>query len=191
MDARDVKQLDTGSLKALAHPLRMRLLGLLRRYGPATASALGRRLGESSGSTSYHLRTLARHGFVEEDTTRGNGRDRWWRSLHRSTHWDATQFDDDPGGREAVAVFGRMRLEGHAALVRTWLETRMDWPDAWREAAGEDDYVLRLDADRLAALSAELRATVERFAAETPGPGAERVSVVLYAIPERTPEGER
>ncbi len=190
MDAGDAKRLDTGSLKALAHPLRMRLLGMLRKDGPATASGLGRRLGESSGATSYHLRQLARHGFVEEDASRGDGRDRWWRSAHRTSSWDATQFDDDPGAREALDVFGRLRLASQSALIETWLTTRRDWPVAWREAAGEDDYLLHLDADRLAALTAELRATVERYATEDPGPHAERVAVLLYALPERSGEPE-
>ena len=190
-DPPQAKRLDAESLKAIAHPLRMRLLGLLRRYGADTATGLGRRVGESSGTTSYHLRRLARHGFVEEDAGRGNGRDRWWRAVHRSTVWDATQFDADPGAAEALDVFGHVRLESQSTLVRTWLETRREWPAAWREAAGEDDYVLHLDAEQLAALAADLRATVERYVATPPGPGAERVSVVLYAIPERTPEGER
>jgi DNA-binding transcriptional ArsR family regulator len=189
-DPPQAKRLDSESLKALAHPLRMRLLGLLRRYGADTATGLGRRVGESSGTTSYHLRRLARHGFVEEDAGRGNGRDRWWRAVHRSTVWDATQFDADPGAAEALDVFGHVRLESQSTLVRTWLETRREWPAAWREAAGEDDYVVHLDAEQLAALAADLRATVERYVATPPAPAAERVSVVLYAIPERTPEGE-
>src|SRR4051794_33088457 len=98
--ADEPKRLDAASLKALAHPLRLRLLRALRAHGPATSSGLGRRLGESSGATSYHLRQLARHGFVEEDTARGNGRDRWWRSVHRMTTWEVTDFDDDPAAVE-------------------------------------------------------------------------------------------
>src|SRR4030095_2278376 len=78
-----VKVLDGDALKALAHPLRMRLLAGLRYHGRATATMLGERLGESSGSTSYHLRVLAEHGFIEEVPGhaggRGRGRERWWR----------------------------------------------------------------------------------------------------------------
>src|SRR5215210_6660195 len=109
MDPAPPKRLDAGSLKALAHPLRMRLLGALRTHGPDTASGLARRLGESSGATSYHVRRLAAHGFVEEDAGRGNGRDRWWRALHPSTTWEPSAFDDDPGAREALDVLGRHR----------------------------------------------------------------------------------
>src|SRR5437763_14688176 len=65
-------------LRALAHPLRLQLLQVLQAEGPATASQLGRRLGESSGATSYHLRALHRAGMVEEAEQR-NGRERWWK----------------------------------------------------------------------------------------------------------------
>ncbi|NKX49622.1 helix-turn-helix transcriptional regulator [Arthrobacter deserti] len=70
--------LDVAALKALAHPLRIRLLEMLSRYGAQTASSLAGRLGESSGSTSYHLRQLARHQLVREVEGRGTARERWW-----------------------------------------------------------------------------------------------------------------
>src|SRR6478609_4808175 len=66
------------ALKGLAHPLRLKLLAELNARGSATASQLGTALGESSGSTSYHLRQLHRHGFVEEDVEQGTGRERVW-----------------------------------------------------------------------------------------------------------------
>ena len=55
---------DPTALKALSHPVRLRMLGLLRADGPATASSLALRLGLNSGATSYHLRQLHQHGFV-------------------------------------------------------------------------------------------------------------------------------
>ncbi|WP_245673864.1 MULTISPECIES: winged helix-turn-helix domain-containing protein [Actinoplanes] len=67
------------TLRGLAHPLRVQILGILREQGASTATRLAGRLGESSGSTSYHLRKLAGYGFVEEDAGRNTGRERWWR----------------------------------------------------------------------------------------------------------------
>src|SRR5690348_9017820 len=67
-------------LRALAHPLRLQLLETLHVEGPATASQLARRLGESSGATSYHLRALHKAGMVEE-AERRNGRERWWQRV--------------------------------------------------------------------------------------------------------------
>ncbi|CAM5570139.1 hypothetical protein SANTM175S_04154 [Streptomyces antimycoticus] len=100
----DVRVLDPRTLRGLAHPLRMRLLTALREYGPATASQLADRLGESSGATSYHLRQLATYGFVEDDPERGKGRERWWKAAHRGTRWNADKFlaHPDPAVRGAA-----------------------------------------------------------------------------------------
>jgi DNA-binding transcriptional ArsR family regulator len=73
--------LDAGALKALAHPLRFQLVELLIELGPSTASELGRQVGESSGSTSYHLRQLAKQGLIEEAPDLGTARDRYWRAV--------------------------------------------------------------------------------------------------------------
>src|SRR5215203_7352652 len=65
-------------LRALAHPTRLALLDLLDAEGPLTATQAGERLGESPASASFHLRTLAKYGFVEE-AEGGRGRQRPWR----------------------------------------------------------------------------------------------------------------
>jgi DNA-binding transcriptional ArsR family regulator len=72
---------DVAAVRALTHPLRLELLDLLRFEGPSTATLLARRVGESSGATSYHLRQLARYGYIEEE--RRSGRERWWRQRER------------------------------------------------------------------------------------------------------------
>ncbi|MGO4429962.1 ArsR/SmtB family transcription factor, partial [Streptomyces sp. MCAF7] len=102
----NVRVLDARSLRGLAHPLRMRLLGALREYGPATASQLADRLGESSGATSYHLRQLAAHGFVEDDPERGKGRERWWKSAQSGTRVDSEELlrDADPSVHGAMST---------------------------------------------------------------------------------------
>lgn len=79
-------RLDAGSLRVLAHPLRSRLLGALRRDGPATATDLAAALGTNSGATSYHLRKLEAVGLVA-DTGKGEGRRRLWRAATRSHSW--------------------------------------------------------------------------------------------------------
>src|SRR3954451_25397896 len=93
-----VKVTDVRALRALAHPLRSRLLGQLRLHGPATASQLGRTVGESSGSTSYHLRQLAAFGFVGEGQGPGHGSQRWWPRRHRLTSWRADEIEAQEGG---------------------------------------------------------------------------------------------
>jgi DNA-binding transcriptional ArsR family regulator len=66
------------AIRLLGHPLRQRIERELRK-GPVSATSLARALGESTGLTSYHLRQLAKYGFVEEAPGIGKGRERWWR----------------------------------------------------------------------------------------------------------------
>lgn len=181
--------LDAAGLKALAHPLRVRLLGALRATGPATASALGRKFGETSGATSYHLRRLAEHGFVEEEVGRGTARERWWRAAHRTTSWpDDEQWDDDPAAAEAGAF-----LRGHQAryeqrAVRRWEQERAGWPAHWQAAATASDVVLRLRADQLHDLAAELNAVIERWTGTNEDwAKGEHVAVFVRAFPLRDP----
>src|SRR5215831_7404684 len=82
--ADDAISVDAGNLRGIAHPIRVRLLALLRDDGPSTATRLAARTGLNSGATSYHLRQLERFGFVVEDERTG-GRERWWRAAHRVT----------------------------------------------------------------------------------------------------------
>src|SRR5215212_6743064 len=108
-------------LKALGHPGRLRMLGLLRVEGPATATTLAARLGLNTGATSYHLRQLAQHGFIEEDSERGNARDRWWRASHDSTR---TEFrgeditDDVEAYLSTVAMIYGERLRSVVSELR-------------------------------------------------------------------------
>jgi DNA-binding transcriptional ArsR family regulator len=84
---------ETETLRAMAHPLRMRILGSLRADGPATSTILARRLGTDSGQTSHHLRLLGRYGFVVDAPELGRGprgRERWWKA---GPGWQCTAFD--------------------------------------------------------------------------------------------------
>ncbi|WP_121369416.1 ArsR/SmtB family transcription factor [Frondihabitans australicus] len=110
------RQLDAGALRALAHPLRVELFEELSVRGCATASQLAERLGESSGSTSYHLRQLERHGLVREVEERGTNRERWWERTPGSI--GVSYFDyDDAAGRTAARMVGREWERARAALL--------------------------------------------------------------------------
>lgn len=131
---------NSAGLRALSHPVRLRMLGLLRTEGAATATSLARRLGLNTGATSYHLRQLAEHGFIEEETGRGNARDRWWRAVHESTRMSSDGVDQEAeaGYLQAVALmYGE--LLARAAAERPFL------PSAWDEAVTLSDWPLRLN----------------------------------------------
>ncbi|XCX50179.1 winged helix-turn-helix domain-containing protein [Streptomyces phytohabitans] len=180
--------LDAKGLRALAHPLRVQLVGLLRKFGPSTASRLAERLGVNSGTTSYHLRQLGAAGFVEEDTTRGNARERWWRAVHELTRFDGLDLiEQEPDAAMAyltsVATADAMRVQRVLNELRTM-------PTEWRASFDMSSWPLRLTPEEAEALQDELRSVVERHRRPDPAygdtepPDAERVTVVVQILPE-------
>jgi DNA-binding transcriptional ArsR family regulator len=125
-------------LRALAHPLRLQLLQVLQAEGPATASQLGRRLGESSGATSYHLRALHRAGFVEEAEKR-NGRERWWQRIPERLHVPISLPPEASEAERAELQAAHAQIESFAVdrdekALRNWMELRYDLPQEWQES---------------------------------------------------------
>jgi DNA-binding transcriptional ArsR family regulator len=198
MEPRQV-DLDTAGLKALAHPLRLRLLGALRIGGPSTASRLADQLGESSGLTSYHLRTLAAAGLVEEDPDRGSGRDRWWRAAHDLSSFQSTAHEGTAAAPAAAWLesWGDRAREREAA---TWVAERDEWSQGWRDTADRSDYYLLATADELRELvttlhdviRSALATTIARRDGGAPVPAdAEHVRLHLLAFPVHEVAGVR
>jgi DNA-binding transcriptional ArsR family regulator len=130
--------MNAAQLRALAHPLRLQLLQVLYAEGPATASQLARRLGESSGATSYHLRALHRAGMVEEAEQR-NARERWWqRSPERVVIPNSVPADASPVERAelqaAHAQIESILVERDEIALRRWTEVRYDLPVEWQDS---------------------------------------------------------
>lgn len=174
-------------LRALAHPLRMRLLGLLRLDGPATASSLAARVGESSGSTSYHLRQLARHGFIERAEEFDRGRERWWRASDTATLFRAGDFSDSPEAAALSAAYQHEVLQAHTTIASRYLDEQTTWGSEWSNAAGLNDYWVRLTPGRLAELTAAILQLIEaaELDDDEDATDAERVAVLVHAIPVR------
>ncbi|MEU7751900.1 helix-turn-helix domain-containing protein [Micromonospora sp. NPDC049101] len=177
--------LDGRQVRVLAHPLRMRLLGSLRIDGPATATALAEKLGTNTGATSYHLRQLAEVGLVSEDADRGTGRQRWWQAAHDVSHFEPTDFDDDPDARAAVQWIQTDQVRLMAELAERWMAVEHHQSRAWRDAVGMSDLVLPLDPARLRALSGDLWAVLMRYRDEavTEASDAKPVHVFLAGFP--------
>ncbi|MFE9253103.1 ArsR/SmtB family transcription factor [Streptomyces sp. NPDC007088] len=180
--------LNERSLRGLAHPLRIQLLNALRRNGPATASQLGKRLGESSGATSYHLRQLAEFGFVEDAPEHGKGRERWWRAVEGGITYDGRLVNQrDPEIRGAADVLMHEVAAEHYRELTGWIADRAQWTEEWAEVGDMSDITLRLTAGRLAELTRKLHELVDSF--ESPAlageEGAEEVRVHLHALPFR------
>lgn len=178
---------DVRALRALAHPLRNRLLGLLRLDGPSTATLLGARVGESSGSTSYHLRQLAAYGFVEEVV--GEGAGRWWRARHRQSSWTSAAMRDSEEGAQVEEEMMRLAVALQGRVLEAWLEGRGGLDAAWSSGSTVNDYALRLRPEQAQALVAELDGVLQRWMSahpsDEPAHGTETVAVLLDLLPLR------
>ncbi|MEV5578200.1 helix-turn-helix domain-containing protein [Streptomyces parvus] len=187
--------LDAKGLRAMAHPVRVQVVGLLRRHGPSTATRLAERLGVNSGTASYHLRRLGAAGFVEEDTERGNARERWWRSVHRTTWFNDPELAErEP---EAALAYQQSVASIYALRTRQTLNELQTMPRAWRDRFDLSDWALRLTPEETAALYQELGDVIGRYRRDTPEnaatapAGAERVGVITHILPElNTPAPE-
>jgi DNA-binding transcriptional ArsR family regulator len=132
------RPIGSAQLRALAHPLRLQLLQALQAEGPATASQLGRLLGQSSGATSYHLRALHRAGMVMEAEQR-NGRERWWQRIPERVHLptfiapDATDAERK-GLQAAHAQVESFLVEDDEKALLRWYEIRYGLPLEWQQS---------------------------------------------------------
>ncbi len=170
------------ALKAMAHPVRLRLIGLLRHDGPSTASALAERLGLNSGATSYHLRQLAKHGYVVDDETLGNGRERWWRAAHQTTRVD--EGDETDEDREAIDAFAQAIAIVHTEQLQHAVEERPLLPLEWREPSSLSDWSKHLTAVRALELSRAIDDLVTQFVEDDADvPGAEDFIVTVHGFP--------
>jgi DNA-binding transcriptional ArsR family regulator len=181
-------------LRGLVNPIRVRLLHLLETDGPATASQLGRRIGESSGTTSYHLRILADLGFVEDDPEHGNGRDRWWRMPYRSTAF-SFRSPDDPADAENIGLATQYMRLSVDTLHRRMVSFVDSLPDRVDELSTLpwtfSEVSIELTHEQARALSAEVIAIVQRYAHRPGDPprggGAERAIFQFQMLPNENP----
>lgn len=178
------RPLDARMLRALGHPLRMRMLELLQADGPATATGLGKRVGESSGTTSWHLRLLAEAGLVEEDTERGNKRERWWRSAQKSTRMRAVDFIGDPDLAGPLDTFLRSSLEQRYHTETQFLAELPRWMDRWYDKAVFTDGRLSLTPEETVAMSTEVEAVIDRYRRDA-RPGDDNVITHWSAFPRQ------
>jgi predicted ArsR family transcriptional regulator len=182
---RTIKLTDPRALRALAHPTRMKLVGLLRREGPLTATQAGALIGEVPASASFHLRQLAKYGLVEE-ASGGRGRERPWQATAAFTSWSSA------GATPAVAAAAQMLstvvAERYMEQVLTWLDEKSGEPLEWQEAALFGDMPLYLTAAELKQLGERLAELVDPFLervanAEQRPDGARLVTLIQLAFP--------
>ncbi|MFJ2717793.1 ArsR/SmtB family transcription factor [Streptomyces sp. NPDC087437] len=187
------KVTDLGTLKALAHPLRMKLYRLLFVAETATASHLAEQVDEAVSLVSYHLRKLAEHGLIEAAEPRsGDARERWWQPASDGVSIRDEDFRDAPEKVTAHLAASRLFLEQRVEMYRTYLDERLHWGREWNDAAFDSESLLRLTAAELAELKKDVHDLLTKYdeqgrAREAAGDteGREHVALHAYAFPFR------
>jgi DNA-binding transcriptional ArsR family regulator len=178
---------DPAALRALAHPVRLKILEALTIHGPATATELADRVDESPANCSWHLRQLARYGFIEE-TGGGAGRQRPWRIVPGGNTWADPDEPDDRELARAGDATTEVLLDREYAALRRWLTERRTAPEAWRDAAFLGQSIAFLTPEELTGLGEELLALLLRYQDRLTGPalrppGARPVRLVAWSTP--------
>ena len=180
---------DPRALRAYAHPVRGKLVGLLRRRGPLTATQAAQLLGESSGTTSFHLRQLAKYGLVEE-APGGKGRQKPWQATALLTHIPPVQAT--PEAAEAAKQLRISMAQSYYQWIVDWLQRTDDETDEWRSAAMFGDRIIYATAAELENLKQAIDDLIEPFGRRLTEPatrpdGAREISYVAFAYPMEPP----
>jgi DNA-binding transcriptional ArsR family regulator len=183
-----VRKMDPASLKALAHPLRVQILEMLSRYGAQTACSLGELLGESSGSTSYHLRQLAKHDFVREVEGKGTARERWWERPRGAIEVSSPELASSPATQEASRLVNREFEHRRQAVLADFMAHAADTLDrGWLDAATVSTANVRMNEEQLGAYTRAMEAysfrLLEDIRGEGEQEGARPVQVHFNAFP--------
>ena len=152
---------DARAMRAMAHPLRIRLMELIVRDGEITATRAAELLGESPGNMSWHLQTLAKYGFVEEAGA-GRGRSRPWRAVSRSHRFE-TGLATEPELASAGDALEQTFLARNFDRLREWWSLRATYSKDWRRAAFINNSVSYLTPQELDAVSQEIVEIFRRF----------------------------
>jgi hypothetical protein len=173
---------DPRTIRALAHPLRLDLLEALGVLGPATAARCGQWVGASQASCSFHLRQLAKYGFVERAPGGPDARERPWRLVDVEQQWSAKEVDP------ATDQLDRVMIQREADRMMTWVTGRAGESEAWRTAAFLGGATVPLTAAELTDVATGLRAVlapyIDRMARQSDVPeGSRPVRIALSATP--------
>ena len=175
---------DAKAMRALAHPVRLALLEALADAGTLTATEAGEKVGESPANASFHLRQLAKYGFVEE-AEGGTGRKRPWKLRHLGMSF--TDVHEDPETATAARTLDRVLRDRYLARARQAFEDRQSLPEQWRAVTGMNQMGLYLTPEELKAIDEEIvellfkRYADRRTPSDEHPEGAERVEILTLA----------
>ncbi len=151
---------DPRAIRALAHPLRWALLDALDQAGTLTATQASDMLGESPANCAFHLRTLAKYGFVEE-AGGGRGRERPWKQSFDGLSWRS--LHGDPEAQRAAKALSQVWYDRVMSRARSSLGSKQSWPEALRDSLGASLSRLYLTPGEAARLYDEISAAYDRL----------------------------
>ncbi|HEX4214892.1 MAG TPA: helix-turn-helix domain-containing protein [Candidatus Dormibacteraeota bacterium] len=171
---------DPRFLRAMAHPLRMMLGQLLSVHGPMTATQLSELVDESPANCSFHLRKMARWGFIEE-APGGKGRERLWRD--RPGGWGVDPEDLSAEGKAAHRAYRAVRRQHLGWQEEQWEDRQDDFPEEWRRQVFTVDWEGPVSAEQLREISDGFGEVLRRVQEAERAPDAVRVHIHIDAIP--------
>jgi DNA-binding transcriptional ArsR family regulator len=174
---------DSRVLAAMAHPVRRRLLSLLKVDGPARASALAEQTGQAVGNISHHLRTLAAAGLIEEvPELARDRRERWWRRTASVLSWSPEDFGSDPVTEAVARAAESIELDYATDLARQFAQEPAEEKARWPSGPFSLSTWMRVTDSELAEVRAEMEAVVRRWAdRELPDDGQDRGTILVFA----------
>jgi predicted ArsR family transcriptional regulator len=180
-----VQLTDPRALRAVAHPTRLKLIALLRRLGPLTATQAGERIDESPAGCSFHLRTLAKWGLVEE-AGGGRGRERPWQATANGHEWAARGPSEEVD--EAGDLLTRVVVQRWFEEAQQWVDRRNEETGEWAEAALVEDRMIAVTVAELADLERQIAAILEPYMKRVGKPdalpeGARAVTFIQLGFP--------
>ena len=177
---------DPRVLRAIAHPVRNRILSELSATGVMRAADVARELGIPANQASFHLRQLAKYGLVQEAPEEARDkRDRVWKVAdERGVRVNLRELEESPGGRAAVSVFLRTAIaDGYRVIDQAYSTDGP--PGSFRSVTDES---LRLTREEAAELAGELEELLQRWGARTRGRDDERRTYQLFMALQPYPE---
>jgi len=176
---------DAALMRAMTHPARIAIIDHLQLGEPATATELARIAGLSPSATSYHLRALAKTGLIEDAPSRGDGRERVWRSAVRGLDIEPGQ-DSSMGDWTAAGELAALYLDRDDARARAWFDRAREESPEWYDVTILASNKVKVTPDELRALNAQILALIEPYTAmvrtDAP-PEARHVHLIYRAIP--------
>jgi len=152
---------DPTVMRALAHPVRIALVELFGVHATLTATQASEALGESPANCAFHLRTLAKYGFIEE-AGGGRGRERPWRASAKSHRIRLRQSGlDDTRAQLAAGALEQVWHDRMLARIRDAFATRR-WSPEWEDAAGSMQTLAFLTEAELREVRDEINAVIGR-----------------------------